>query len=177
MLGNVGRDIPKEEFDQVFDGLKKRRRVELDAELAADDLKNIIAEYKRLIQKTTGRAFPPDPRTQLALAIEAVFRSWNNTERSRIGGLTNYQTTLVLPQPFRQWSSGNMGETSGTGVGFRRSPVTGQKQFYGEFLMNAEGEDVVAGVRTPIPIKGIREGYAASVQAATRNHYEARASL
>jgi pyruvate,orthophosphate dikinase len=156
MFGNVVQEISKEEFDHIFNAQKKRRGVKLDTELTAQDLQQIIAGYKKLVQKKTGKEFPQDPRQQLAMAIEAVFRSWNNPRAQTYRRLNKIPDDLGTAVNVQAMVFGNMGETSGTGVGFTRNPATGEKQFYGEFLMNAQGEDVVAGVRTPVPIEELK---------------------
>ncbi|MGH9468975.1 MAG: pyruvate, phosphate dikinase, partial [Terriglobia bacterium] len=152
MFGNVVEEIPKEEFERIFDGQKKKRRMKLDTELAAEDLQQVIAGYKQLVRKRTGADFPQDPRKQLAKAAEAVFRSWNNPRAQTYRRLNRIPDDLGTAVNVQAMVFGNMGESSGTGVGFTRNPATGEKAFYGEFLMNAQGEDVVAGVRTPVPI-------------------------
>jgi pyruvate, orthophosphate dikinase len=152
MFGNVVQEIPKKDFDQVFDAQKKKRGLKLDTDLTADDLRKIIAGYKQLIRKRTGKEFPQDPREQLKMAIEAVFRSWNNPRAEIYRRQNKIPDDLGTAVNVQAMVFGNMGESSGTGVGFTRNPATGEKQFYGEFLMNAQGEDVVAGVRTPMPI-------------------------
>jgi len=152
MFGNVVLDIPKAEFEHIFDGQKKKRGFKLDTELSAEDLKQVIAGYKKLIRKQTGKDFPEDPRTQLAMAIEAVFRSWYNPRAATYRRMNKISDDLGTAVNVQTMVFGNMGETSGTGVGFTRNPATGAKDFYGEFLMNAQGEDVVSGVRTPVPI-------------------------
>ena len=152
MFGNVVLDIEKNKFEHVFDGQKKKRRVKLDTELTADDLKMVIAAYKQVVKKESGKDFPQEPRTQLAMAIEAVFRSWYNPRAATYRRMNKIADNLGTAVNVQAMVFGNMGETSGTGVGFTRNPATGAKEFYGEFLMNAQGEDVVSGVRTPVHI-------------------------
>jgi len=152
MFGNVVQDIPKNEFEHIFDGQKKKRKIKLDTDLTPEDLKQIIEGYKKLVRKKTGANFPQEPRQQLNMAIEAVFRSWYNPRAQTYRRLNKIADDLGTAVNVQAMVFGNMGETSGTGVGFTRNPATGEKQFYGEFLMNAQGEDVVAGVRTPVPI-------------------------
>jgi pyruvate, orthophosphate dikinase len=152
MFGNVVQEIEKSEFEHVFDGQKKKRKVKLDTELTADDLKVVIEGYKALVKKLTKHDFPQDPREQLAMAIEAVFRSWYNPRAQTYRRMNKISDDLGTAVNVQAMVFGNMGETSGTGVGFTRNPATGEKAFYGEFLMNAQGEDVVSGVRTPVPI-------------------------
>jgi len=157
MFGNVVLEIEKRQFDQVFDGQKKKRKVRLDTDLSADDLKQVIDGYKKVVKKETGKDFPQEPRIQLALAIEAVFRSWNNPRAITYRRLNKIPDEIGTAVNVQSMVFGNMGETSGTGVGFTRNPATGAKEFYGEFLMNAQGEDVVAGVRTPVPIRELEK--------------------
>ncbi|PYU98352.1 MAG: pyruvate, phosphate dikinase, partial [Acidobacteria bacterium] len=157
MFGNVVLDIPKEEFERIFDGQKKKRGFKLDTELAPEDLKQIIAGYKSLVRKKTGKDFPQDPRVQLAMAIEAVFRSWYNERAATYRRMNKISDDLGTAVNVQAMVFGNMGATSGTGVGFTRNPATGEKEFYGEFLMNAQGEDVVSGVRTPVHISELEK--------------------
>ncbi|MGH9376975.1 MAG: pyruvate, phosphate dikinase, partial [Terriglobia bacterium] len=157
MFGNVVQEISKKEFDHVFDGQKKKRKAKLDTELTPEDLKQIIEGYKKLVRQKTGSDFPQDPRQQLKMAIEAVFRSWYNPRAQTYRRMNKIADDLGTAVNVQAMVFGNMGETSGTGVGFTRNPATGEKRFYGEFLMNAQGEDVVAGVRTPVPIAGLEK--------------------
>jgi pyruvate,orthophosphate dikinase len=152
MFGNVVLDIPKHAFDEVFDGQKQKRGVELDTALKADDLKEVIAQYKKVVKQHTGRDFPQEPLEQLTMARDAVFRSWNNDRAKVYRRINNISDDLGTAVNVQAMVFGNLGETSGTGVGFTRNPATGAKEFYGEFLMNAQGEDVVAGIRTPVHI-------------------------
>jgi pyruvate,orthophosphate dikinase len=157
MFGNVVLEIPKDKFEHVFDGQKKKQGARLDTELTAEDLKQVIAAYKKLVRKEVGKDFPQDPRVQLDMAIEAVFRSWYNPRAQTYRRLNKISDDLGTAVNVQTMVFGNMGDSSGTGVGFTRDPATGAKEFYGEFLMNAQGEDVVAGVRTPVPIKGLEK--------------------
>src|SRR5271157_2074680 len=152
MFGNVVMEIPKEKFEHVFDGQKRKKRVKLDTDLTADHLKEVIAGYKQVVRKEAGKDFPQDPQVQLNMAIEAVFRSWYNPRAATYRRMNKISDDLGTAVNVQTMVFGNMGETSGTGVGFTRNPATGAKEFYGEFLMNAQGEDVVSGVRTPVPI-------------------------
>lgn len=158
MFGDVVLGVDHEHFETVMDEMKAKKGVSQDTDLDAADLKALTAEYKRVVKERAGVDFPSDPREQLRLAIEAVFRSWTN-ERAiayrrihRVPG--NIVGTAVNVQSM---VFGNMGETSGTGVAFTRNPSTGEKEFYGEFLMNAQGEDVVAGIRTPKEISELHK--------------------
>jgi pyruvate,orthophosphate dikinase len=157
MYGNVVLDIPKQEFEEVFDGLKQKRGVKLDTELTAADLKEVIARYKAVVQKHTGKDFPQSPLEQLTGARNAVFRSWNNDRAKVYRRINNISDDLGTAVNVQAMVFGNLGETSGTGVGFTRNPANGAKEFYGEFLMNAQGEDVVAGIRTPVHISELHK--------------------
>ncbi|HLW52227.1 MAG TPA: pyruvate, phosphate dikinase [Candidatus Angelobacter sp.] len=157
MFGNVVLDIPKQAFEEVFDGQKKKRGVKLDTELTAEDLKEVIAQYKNVVKKEAKRDFPQNPLEQLAMARDAVFRSWNNDRAKVYRRINNISDDLGTAVNVQAMVFGNLGETSGTGVGFTRNPATGVKEFYGEFLMNAQGEDVVAGIRTPIHISELQK--------------------
>jgi len=157
MFGNVVMEIPKEKFEHVFDGQKKKKKVQLDTGLTAEDLKEVIAGYKQVVRKEAGKDFPQDPQVQLNMAIEAVFRSWYNPRAQTYRSLNKISDDLGTAVNVQTMVFGNLGDTSGTGVGFTRNPATGAKEFYGEFLMNAQGEDVVAGVRTPMPIQELEK--------------------
>jgi pyruvate,orthophosphate dikinase len=157
MYGNVVLDIEKHDFDHIFEGQKKKAKAKLDTELTATDLQEVIKNYKALVQKKTGRPFPQDAQEQLAGARDAVFRSWHNDRAiyyRKMNGIPDDLGTAVNVQAM---VFGNLGETSATGVGFTRNPATGENVFYGEFLENAQGEDVVAGIRTPHPISELEK--------------------
>jgi pyruvate, orthophosphate dikinase len=152
MFGDVVLDVPKKQFEHIFDGVKAAEKVKFDYDLTPEALKKIIAEYKRLVKKETGKDFPQDPLDQLTAARDAVFRSWQNERAKtyrRINRIDDWLGTAVNVQAM---VFGNLGENSGTGVGFTRNPATGEHKFFGEYLMNAQGEDVVSGVRTPLSI-------------------------
>jgi len=157
MFGNVVLEIEKESFDHVFNAQKKKRGVTLDTDLNADDLKQVIADYKSVVKKHANRDFPQDPVEQLRLARNAVFQSWNNDRAKVYRRINNIADDLGTAVTVQAMVFGNMGETSGTGVGFTRNPAIGTKEFYGEFLMNAQGEDVVAGIRTPMHISELEK--------------------
>jgi pyruvate, orthophosphate dikinase len=157
MFGAVVQEIPKPAFDEVFDGIKKKKKAKLDTELDANALKEVIKEYKQVVKKHTKRDFPQDPREQLTMARDAVFGSWNNDRAKHYRRINNIDDMLGTAVNVQAMVFGNLGETSGTGVGFTRNPATGDKEFYGEFLMNAQGEDVVSGVRTPIHISELQK--------------------
>jgi len=152
MFGNVVLEIPKSAFDEVFEAKKKQKKAKLDTDLDAQALKEVIASYKKVVKKHTRRDFPQDPHEQLILARDAVFRSWNNDRAKHYRRINNISDELGTAVNVQAMVFGNLGETSGTGVGFTRNPATGEKEFFAEFLMNAQGEDVVAGIRTPLHI-------------------------
>src|SRR5690348_16668746 len=152
MFGNVVLDIEKSAFDEVFEAKKKQKKAKLDTDLDAAALKEVIEEYKKVVKKHAKRDFPQDPHEQLVMARDAVFRSWNNDRAKHYRRINNISDDLGTAVNVQAMVFGNLGESSGTGVGFTRNPATGAKEFYGEFLMNAQGEDVVAGIRTPVPI-------------------------
>ena len=157
MFGNVVLEIPKDVFEHELDAVKKERGVKTDTDLDEAALRDVIARYKQVVQKKTGKSFPQDPIEQLKGSRNAVFRSWQNPrakEYRRIYDIPDYIGTAVNVQ---QMVFGNTGDRSATGVGFTRSPATGSKEFYGEFLINAQGEDVVSGVRTPQQIKELEK--------------------
>jgi pyruvate,orthophosphate dikinase len=157
MFGNVVLEIPKHAFDEVFDAKKKQKKAKLDTELDAKALKEVIAEYKKVVKKHAKRDFPQDPHEQLVMARDAVFRSWQNERAKHYRRINNIDDMLGTAVNVQAMVYGNLGDTSGTGVGFTRNPATGAKEFYGEFLMNAQGEDVVSGVRTPVHISELRK--------------------
>src|SRR4051812_12280924 len=152
MFGSVVLDIPKHAFEEVFDAKKKNKKAKLDTDLDVKALKEVIEEYKKVVRKHTKRDFPQDPHDQLTMARDAVFRSWQNDRAKHYRRINNIDDMLGTAVNVQAMVFGNLGDTSGTGVGFTRNPATGAKEFYGEFLMNAQGEDVVAGIRTPVPI-------------------------
>jgi pyruvate,orthophosphate dikinase len=152
MFGDVVLDVEKKKFEHIFDAVKERENVKFDYELQPLALQEIIVEYKKLVKKETHKDFPQNPLDQLVQARDAVFRSWQNERAKtyrRINHIDDWLGTAVNVQAM---VFGNLGENSGTGVGFTRNPATGEHVFFGEYLMNAQGEDVVSGVRTPLPI-------------------------
>ncbi len=152
MFGDVVMGVPHSSFEAALTSLKRTKGVNDDTELGVDDLKMLVEEYKKIVKESCGEDFPQNPREQLQRSIDAVFGSWNN-ERAivyrRLNDIKGLRGTAVNVQAMVY---GNMGDTSGTGVAFTRNPSTGEDKMYGEFLMNAQGEDVVAGIRTPRPI-------------------------
>jgi pyruvate,orthophosphate dikinase len=157
MFGNVVLDIEKSAFEEVFDAKKKQKKTKLDTDLDAKALQEVIVEYKKVVKKHAKRDFPQDPREQLVMARDAVFRSWQNDRAKTYRRLNNIDDMLGTAVNVQAMVFGNLGDTSGTGVGFTRNPSTGAKEFYGEFLLNAQGEDVVSGVRTPVEIRELEK--------------------
>ncbi len=157
MFGNVVLEIPKDEFEHIFDERKKKAKAKFDTDLTADDLKAVIADYKKLVQKKTGQPFPQDAREQLKGARDAVFRSWWNPRAEHYRRMNKIPDDLGTAVNVQAMVFGNMGDKCATGVGFTRNPATGENKFYGEFLINAQGEDVVAGIRTPKPIAELEQ--------------------
>jgi pyruvate,orthophosphate dikinase len=152
MFGNVVLEIPKEEFEKEFDGVKAARGAKVDTELDEAALKEVVQRYKGVVKHKTGKAFPVDPMAQLRGARDAVFRSWNNPRARAYRAIYEIPDEIGTAVNVQLMVFGNSGDRSATGVGFTRNPATGAKEFYGEFLINAQGEDVVAGIRTPLPI-------------------------
>jgi pyruvate,orthophosphate dikinase len=157
MFGNVVLDIEKAAFEEVFDAKKKQKKAKMDTELDAKALQEVIVEYKKVVKKHAKRDFPQDPHEQLVMARDAVFRSWENDRAKVYRRINNIDDMLGTAVNVQAMVYGNLGDTSGTGVGFTRNPAIGTKEFYGEFLMNAQGEDVVSGVRTPVPILELKK--------------------
>ncbi len=157
MFGSVVLEIPKAVFEHEFEGVKTSRGAKLDTDLDEVALREVVERYKAVVKKKSGKPFPQDPMEQLKASRDAVFRSWMNPraqEYRRIYDIPDYIGTAVNVQ---MMVFGNTGDRSGTGVGFTRNPATGKKEFFGEFLINAQGEDVVAGVRTPQPISQLEQ--------------------
>ena len=152
MFGDVVMGVEHHAFDRVLTETRQRLGVATDAEIHADALRDVCAEYKRLYREHTGEAFPQDPYAQLHLAIEAVFRSWETPRAVRYRQINDIRGLRGTAVNVQAMVFGNMGDDSGTGVAFTRNPSTGENEFYGEFLVNAQGEDVVAGIRTPRPV-------------------------
>lgn len=156
MFGRIVMGVKDEKFDEIMEEHKKKLGVKHDVEIPAEELKKIIEEFKELIKKETGRDFPQNPWKQLEMAIEAVFKSWNNPRAIVYRKAYNIPDDLYTAVNIQMMVFGNMGYESGTGVGFTRNPSTGEKKLYGEYLLNAQGEDVVAGIRTPKPIEELK---------------------
>jgi len=156
MFGNVVLGIPKDKFEAALAAAKKSRQLHLDTELDAEALHEVIARYKTIVSRATGKPFPQDPYQQLRMARDAVFNSWYNPRARTYRQMYKIPEDLGTAVNVQAMVFGNLGDRSGTGVGFTRNPATGRKEFFGEFLMNAQGEDVVAGIRTPLAISELR---------------------
>lgn len=152
MFGDVVLEVEHYNFEQILETAKEKQGVHYDSELSAESLKWMVTEYKKKIERKTGKPFPMDPKVQLELAVLAVFRSWNNDRANVYRKINNIPHDIGTAVNVQSMVFGNMGSDSGTGVAFTRNPSTGEKALYGEYLMNAQGEDVVAGIRTPQPI-------------------------
>ncbi len=157
MFGNVVLGIEKEEYEKALTAKKAGQGIKLDTQLTADDLKSLVLTYKEITRRKAGRDFPQDPMIQLTMSRDAVFKSWNNDRAIYYRKMNSIPSSLGTAVNVQAMVFGNMGDDSGTGVGFTRNPSTGENHFYGEYLTNAQGEDVVAGVRTPLPIAKLSE--------------------
>ena len=157
MFADVVKGYPKSSFERLFDKIKEEKNVEYDTDLTADDLKEVIEIYKGEYEKFAKTSFPQDPEEQLIEAVKAVFRSWNNDRAITYRRLNDIPSAWGTAVNVQEMVYGNKGETSGTGVAFTRNPATGENKLYGEYLMNAQGEDVVAGIRTPKSIETLKE--------------------
>ncbi|WP_027633987.1 pyruvate, phosphate dikinase [Clostridium hydrogeniformans] len=157
MFSDVVMDIEKRMFEDILDEMKKEKGANLDTDLNADDLKELVKKYKALYKKEKGEEFPRDPKVQLIESIKAVFRSWNNPRAIVYRRLNDIPAKWGTAVNVQEMVFGNKGNTSGTGVAFSRNPSTGEKHIFAEYLMNAQGEDVVAGIRTPHPISKLKE--------------------
>jgi pyruvate,orthophosphate dikinase len=157
MFGNVVMGIEKDAFEHIIHEVKKKRKLKLDIEMTAEDLKGLVAKFKSKVKQIEKREFPQDVWEQLTMARDAVFGSWNNPRAITYRKLNDIPGNLGTAVNVQAMVFGNMGETSATGVGFTRDPSTGAKVFYGEYLTNAQGEDVVAGIRTPHPIADLEK--------------------
>ena len=157
MFGDVDMGVEHKFFEEILENAKKTKGVEFDTGLDADDLKKIVEEYQKVIKEHAGQEFPQDPKEQLRLSINAVFNSWNNQRAVTYRKLNHIEGLLGTAVNVQVMVFGNMGDTSATGVCFTRNPANGDNVFYGEFLFNAQGEDVVAGIRTPYPISDLEK--------------------
>ena len=157
MFSDVVMEVEKAKFDAIFDEAKEKNGCKLDTDLTAEDLKEIVERYKAMYLKEKGEPFPQDPKAQLMEAIKAVFRSWDNPRAIIYRRKNDIPASWGTAVNVQSMVFGNMGSDCGTGVAFTRNPSTGEKKLYGEFLMNAQGEDVVAGIRTPSPISELEK--------------------
>ena len=157
MFSDVAMEVPKYKFENVLDKVKEAKGYGSDLDLTTEDLKSIVEEFKKIYKAEIGEDFPQDPKKQLMLAIEAVFRSWNNPRAIVYRKLNDIPGNLGTAVNIQSMVFGNMGMTSGTGVAFTRNPSTGENKLFGEYLINAQGEDVVAGIRTPQSIDTLKE--------------------
>ncbi len=157
MFGNVVLEIPKEAFEAEFDGVKAHRGVTLDTDLDEVALREVVERFKAVVIRESGEPFPLDARRQLRMARDAVFRSWQNPRAKEYRRIYDIPDAIGTAVNVQAMVFGNIGDRSGTGVGFTRNPATGANEFYGEFLINAQGEDVVAGIRTPQPIHELEQ--------------------
>ena len=157
MFSDVAMEVQKYKFENVLDRYKEENNFKFDTDLTTEHLKAIVEEYKNIYKKEVGEDFPQDPKKQLMLAVEAVFRSWNNPRAIVYRRLNDIDNNLGTAVNIQSMVFGNMGDTSGTGVAFTRDPGTGENKLLGEYLINAQGEDVVAGIRTPQPIDTLKE--------------------
>lgn len=177
MFSDVVMDVPKSKFEKILDEVKEEKGAKFDTDLQAADLKMVVNRYKELFRNEKGIDFPQDPKVQLIEAVKAVFRSWNNPRAIVYRRLNDIPSEWGTAVNVQEMVYGNMGEDSGTGVAFTRNPSTGEKKLYGEFLMNAQGEDVVAGIRTPKSLDQLKEinlpAYNQFIEIANKleNHY------
>ena len=157
MFSDVAMEVPKYKFENILDRFKEENNFKYDTDLTCEHLKEIVEEYKAIYKKEIREEFPQDPKKQLMLAVEAVFQSWNNPRAIVYRRLNDIPNDLGTAVNIQSMVFGNMGDTSGTGVAFTRDPATGENKLLGEYLINAQGEDVVAGIRTPEPIDKLKE--------------------
>jgi pyruvate,orthophosphate dikinase len=157
MFGNVVMDVEHNKFEEALQSKKDKKNIKFDTELTAEDLKELVEDYKKIIKEAKGKNFPQNPREQLKMSIDAVFGSWNNKRAISYRNLHDIPHNIGTAANVQAMVFGNMGQNSGTGVAFTRDPATGEDKFYGEYLINAQGEDVVAGIRTPQHISKLKE--------------------
>jgi len=157
MFGSVVMEMEHSDFEHILEKVKDTKGAKYDTDLTAEDLQQLVKEYKDVIKKAKGTDFPQDPIKQLYLSVNAVFNSWNNYRAIRYREINNIKGLIGTAVNIQAMVFGNLGEDSGTGVCFTRNPSTGEAKFYGEYLMNAQGEDVVAGIRTPLPVSALQK--------------------
>ena len=155
MYADVVMEVSKKKFEHLIDARKEKKGIKVDVDFTADDMKDMVAEFKAFVKKESGKDFPQDPIEQLKGARDAVFKSWMNDRAIFYRKANNIPESIGTAVNVQAMVFGNMGDDSGTGVGFTRNPATGERKFYGEYLLNAQGEDVVAGVRTPKEIENL----------------------
>jgi len=156
MFGNVVLEVEHSKFEHILEGVKDTNGAKYDTDLTTENLQEIVKKYKEMIKKETKKDFPQDPKVQLDLSIKAVFNSWNNYRAIRYREINNIKGLIGTAVNIQAMVFGNLGDDSGTGVCFTRNPSTGEAKFYGEYLMNAQGEDVVAGIRTPLAVSTLK---------------------
>ena len=157
MFADVVKGYPKSSFERKFDKIKEEKGVKYDTELTSEDLKEVVNIYKEEYKQISGEDFPSEPKVQLIEAVKAVFRSWNNERAKTYRRLNDIPSSWGTAVNIQEMVYGNSGDNSGTGVAFTRNPATGEKKLFGEYLINAQGEDVVAGIRTPLGIETLKE--------------------
>ncbi len=177
MFSDVVMELPKHNFEEIIDEMKEKKGVKLDTELDAEDLKEMVSRFKAYYKEQKGVDFPQDPKEQLLEAIKAVFRSWDNPRAIYYRRMNDIPSSWGTAVNVQAMVFGNMGDTSGTGVAFSRNPATGERKLYGEYLINAQGEDVVAGIRTPQAIDTLQQAMPdiykqfVDIVAKLENHY------
>jgi pyruvate,orthophosphate dikinase len=157
MFGDVVMNVPHHNFEHILEEMKKAKGAAQDTDLTADDLKELVGQYRDMVKKEAGKDFPASPMEQLMMSITAVFDSWNNDRAIAYRRINDIRGLIGTAVNVQAMVFGNMGDTSGTGVCFTRDPSTGENYYYGEYLMNAQGEDVVAGIRTPNPMSDLEK--------------------
>ena len=157
MFSDVVMELSKKRFEEIIDDMKEERGITLDTEFTTEDLKEMVVKFKEFYKAEKGEDFPQDPKTQMLESVKAVFRSWDNPRANVYRRMNDIPYSWGTAVNVQAMVFGNMGDTSGTGVAFTRDPATGEKKLFGEYLINAQGEDVVAGVRTPKPIAKLEE--------------------
>ena len=157
MYSDVVKGLPKNRFEEIIDEMKEKRNIELDTDFTAEDFKEMTTKFKAFYKEELKEEFPVDAKEQLLGSIYAVFNSWENPRAIYYRKINNIPSEWGTAVNVQEMVYGNMGETSGTGVAFTRNPATGEKKLYGEYLINAQGEDVVAGIRTPLPISTLED--------------------
>ncbi|MDJ0271445.1 MAG: pyruvate, phosphate dikinase, partial [Aigarchaeota archaeon] len=155
MFARIAMGVKTDRFEKILEETKQRLGVRFDIEIPAEELRKIVEEFKRVVKEETGRELPQDPSEQLKMAVEAVFKSWNNPRAIEYRRFYKIPDDLGTAVNIQMMVFGNLGENSGTGVGFTRDPSTGEKKLFGEYLPKAQGEDVVAGIRTPFPLSQV----------------------